>query len=221
MSKRVPGQPHLICYTESTYRGLPLLNCSNGFVEQYLERLHSAINHTVQSYSRVFAVRVDLHFPQYYVPRQQDVFSNEYLHSFIKVLRRRLRNYKSEKQRAGCRVHSVDFEYIWTREYGPESGRPHFHLLLLFDGHAFNSLGHYSSNRESLYNRIVESWAEVLGCHVSEGGKYVHFPDDGQYLLNSGGQDLLAHLFYRASYLAKLDSKNFHDGYHVFGGSRF
>lgn len=220
MSKRVPGQPHLALYTESTYKELPLLNCNNGFVEQYLERLHRTINRAVESYSRVFAVRVDLHFPQYYVPDSQDVFSNEYLHYFIKALRGRLNSYKSEKQKAGKRVHCVGFKYLWTREYGPESCRPHFHLLLLFSGHAFNSLGRYSNEHESLYNRIGESWAEALGLHVSEGVKFVHFPDDGQYLLNSGDQDLLAHLFYRASYLAKVESKNFHDGYHVFGGSQ-
>lgn len=220
MSKRVPDQPHLTLYTESTYRGLPLLNCDSGFVGQYLERLHSTIHHSVDSYSKVFAVRVDLHFPQYYVPEWQDNFSNEYLHSFIKALEGGLQSYKTEKQRMGQRIHNLRFKYVWAREYGPSSYRPHFHLLLLFNGHAFKSLGQFSCDRDSLFNRIGEAWGNALGIHVVEGSKFTHFPEQGQFFIGSRNPDLVAKVFHRASYLAKVASKNFHDGYHVFGGSR-
>lgn len=219
-NKRVSGQNHLTLYTQSSYKGLPLLNCQSGFVANYLERLHSTINRVVKNCSKVFAVRVDLRFPHYYAPYGQEVLSNEYLDSFIKALRGRLQSYKAEKQSAGERVHNVEFEYVWAREYGPNSNRPHFHLLLLFNGHAFNSLGHFSIEHESLYNRIGESWGDSLGIHVAEGSKFTHFPDIAQYLINSRDPEQVAQVFYRASYLAKVASKNFRDGYHVFGGSR-
>lgn len=220
MSKRVPGQYHLALHTQSTYEGLPLLNIQGGFVGEYLEQLHRTISRSVQCYTKVFAVRVDLRFPQYYVPYGQEVLSNGYLQLFIKVLRYRLQRYKVEKQRSGQRVHNMDFEYVWAREYGPNSDKPHFHLLLLFNGHAFNSLGHFSNTHESLYNRIGESWGEALGVHVAEGCKFTHFPEIGQYLVDSKDPDQLAQMFCRASYLAKVATKNFRDGYHVFGGSR-
>lgn len=219
-NKRVSGQYHLTLYTESSYKGLPLLNCQSGFVANYLERLHSTISRVVKNCSKVFAVRVDLRFPQYYAPCGHEILSNEYLHSFIKTLRRRLQSYKADKQSVGKRVHNVEFEYVWAREYGPNSNRPHFHLLLLFNGHAFNSLGHFSIEHESLYNRIGESWGEALGIHVNEGSKFTRFPEIGQYLINSRDPDQVAQVFCRASYLAKVASKNFHDGCHVFGSSR-
>ena len=220
MSKRVSGKYHLTLHTQSTYEGFPLLNCQNGFVGEYLERLHNTINRVVHRHSKFFAIRVDLHFPQYYLPYGQEIFSNEYLDAFIKSLRKRLQRLAAEKQQAGVRVHDMSFEYVWARECGPSSDKPHYHLLLLFNGHAFNSLGHFSSAHESLYNRIGESWGEALGVHVAEGGKFVHFPEIGQYLVDSRSSDQVAKVFHRASYLAKVASKNFHDGFHVFGGSR-
>src|SRR5690606_35514698 len=132
MKKRVPNQHHLTLYTQASYKRLPLVNCQGGFVGEYLERLYCVLSNSVQKYSRVFAVRVDLRFPQYYFPFEQESLSNNYLDLFIKDLRRRLQQYKNEKQRAGARVHGVTFEYVWARQYGQSSNKPHFHLLLLF-----------------------------------------------------------------------------------------
>lgn len=220
MSKRVPSQYHLTSYTQSTYKELPLLNLEDGFVGEYLERLRCTLFRVVERYSKVFAVRVDLRFPNSYLPGGQEILSNVFLHSFIKQLRNNLRRYKVEKQQLGLRVHSMDFEYVWAREYGPHSNKPHFHLILLFNGHAFNSLGHFSSDHESLFNRIGEAWGAALGIHVGEGSKLVHFPDDGQYLVSSRDWGQVGQVFCRASYLAKVRTKNFRDGFHPFGGSR-
>lgn len=219
MNKRVPNQYHLTLHTQPAYKGLPVLSIADGFVGEYLEQIHATINRFIQRFTKVFVVRVDLRFPQYYSP-YEEVLSNVYLQSFIKILRCRLKIHKVLKRESGQRVHSMDFEYVWAREYGPDSHKPHFHLLLLFNGHAFNSLGHFSIIYESLYNRIGESWGEALGIHVAEGCKFVHFPEIGQYLVDSKDPGQVAQVFYRASYLAKVATKNFHDGFHVFGSSR-
>ena len=218
VSKRVTSQPHLTLHAQSTYEGLPVLNCAGGMVSKYLERWYLTLNHATQRYSKVFAVRVDLQFPSYYSSCQ--VLSNEYLHVFIKSLRHRLKQHRDQRKRLGQHVYCTDFDYVWAREYGSDRDRPHFHLILLFNGHAFNSLGHFSSECESMYNRIGESWADALGFHVAEGVRLVHFPEDGQYVLDSRDQKQLAQVFYRGSYLTKVATKHFHDGFHVFGGSR-
>jgi hypothetical protein len=218
--KRVPGQYHLNLHTQSTFNDLPILSCAGGFVREYLDRLYRTMHIALERNSKVFAVRVDLHFPRYYFPSLQETFSNEYLHVFIKSLRQKLQGLKVKKQLAGVRAHDMGFEYVWAREYGPNSDKPHFHLLLLFNGHAFNSLGHFSSTHESLYNRIGESWGEASGVHVAEGSKHTPFPEIGQYLMDSKDPDKVAQVFCRASYLAKVATKNFRDGYHVFGGGR-
>lgn len=220
VSKRVPGQYHLVLHDQPFYKGLPVLNSEYDLVVQYLDCLHQAIHSALQNSSRIFAVRVDLNFPTYYYSAGQAVLSNEYLQVFIKTLRRRLKKYSDQKKRLLQRVHNVGFEYVWARERGPVSGKPHFHLLLLLNGHSFNTLGSFSDLHESLYNRICESWAEALGIHVSEGRKYAFFAEGAQYMLHSNKPDLLATLFHRASYLAKVSTKDFHGGYHVFGSSR-
>lgn len=220
MSNRVSSQYHLTLHTQPTYQGLPLENCKGGFIGEYLERLRCTINRAVQASSKVFAVRVDLRFPQYYNPWGEEALSNEHLHVYIKTLRGKFRRRKNRMQKAGQRTHDMVFEYVWAREYGPMSNRPHYHLLLLFNGHAFNTLGHFSNEHESLFNYIGESWGAALGIHVAEGRKFTHFPEAGQYWIASRSSDQVAMVFRRASYLAKVASKNFHDGYHVFGASR-
>src|SRR5690606_5015111 len=140
----------------------------------------------------------------------------ECIRNFIKGLRKRLQDYKTDKRLAGKRVNSVGFSYVWAREYGLRSSKPHFHLLLLFNGHTFNTLGHFSNTQESLYNRIGESWGEALGIHVAEGSKFTHFPQTGQYLVDSRDLSQVTQVFRRASYLAKVASKGFKDGFHAF-----
>lgn len=220
MSKRVPVQYHLALHTGPTYQGLSLIHCRNGFVREYLARLYETIAAAVNRHSKVLAIRVDLHFPQYYGTFSDDVLSNDYLSKFIKVLRRRLRHHGVQKHQSGQRIHNPDFEYVWAREYGPTSSKPHFHFLLLFNGHAFNTLGDFSSDHESLFNRIGESWGEALGIHVAEGCKFTHYPEGGSCLIKSRDPEGVEAVFRRASYLAKVESKRFDDGYHVFGGSR-
>lgn len=189
-------------------------------MSEYLDRLYCTIHRAMQNYSRVFAVRVDLHFPQFYSSFESEALTNEPLHLFIKSLRHQLQKYRVHKKRSGQRVHDVSFEYVWAREQGPDSGKPHFHLLLLFSGNAFNTLGHFSNDYESLYNRIGVAWAGALKLYPHEGVQYVHFPIDAQYQLHLENRGQLPELFCRASYLAKVATKNFHDGFHVFGGSR-
>lgn len=218
--KRVPGQSHLFLFSGDTYKGFPVYQHEDGLVLNFLDRTYDAISAAINKHSRIFAVRVDLHFPYYFSASGGELFSNNYLETFIKMLRRELKHYAETGKKLGRRRHSVEFDYIWTREYGPRSEKPHFHLLLIFNGHTFNTLGCFSNVRKSLYNRIGESWAESLRLHVAEGVKYVYFPQDGGYHVDPRHPESLYQLFERASYLTKVATKNFNDGCHPFGGSR-
>lgn len=217
---RVPAQPHLKIFNEKQYHEFPVLQQQGGLVESYLGRLSAILNKSIQNHGKVFAFRLDLQHPIFFQPIDTSCLSNQHLHDFIKGLRRRLKLYEKAKKAAGIRVHSVEFDYVWAREYSSNSAKPHFHLLLLFNGHTFNTLGCFSNEHESLYNRMAESWAEALGLHASEGAKYLHIPENSQYMVRCGGSEQHSDVFCRASYLTKVSTKNFHDGFHVFGGSR-
>jgi len=131
-----------------------------------------------------------------------------------------MQDYKVKKARQGIRVQGIGFQYAWAREYGPESGKPHFHILLFFNGQSFRSVGRFDSEVDSLYTRLGEAWANALGLHVGDGGRLISFPERGQQMLLSSDDEAIAWLFCRSSYLAKVESKDFHEGYHVFGSSR-
>lgn len=217
--KRVPGQYHLSLFRGERYKGLPTYTHPEGLVTSYLERLFQVLLGVSNSYSKVLAVRIDLHFPSTFTPSDTDLLTNDCLQRFFKLLRARLDRSSEERLNAGLRVHYHGFEYVWARECGPDSGKPHFHLLLLFNGHAYRGVGIFAGG-ENLSTRISESWGEVLGIHIAEGIKYVHFADNGQYLISSGDQRQIEEVFYRASYLTKVSTKNFLERLHVFGSSR-
>lgn len=219
-NKRVPHQYHLSVFTNTHYQGLPVVNCNGGLVTEYLDRLYITIQNACVKSSRVFAVRIDLQFPGYYSGPDGEILSNQYLHDFIINLRSALLQYSNNKKLQGIRVHTTDFDYVWAREYGINSNNPHFHLLLLFNGHTFNSLGSFSSDHDSLYNRIGGAWGRVLGLHEVEGARYIHFPHNGCYMVQSDCNSGVSEVFHRTSYLAKVVSKKFGGGCHVFGGSR-
>lgn len=219
-NKRDPHQYHLSIFTNTHYQGLPVVNCKGGLVTEYLDKLYVTVQNACVKSSRVFAVRIDLQFPRYYSGPDGEILTNQYLRDFIAHLRSSLRQYSSHKKLEGIRVHTTDFDYVWAREYGMDSNNPHFHLLLLFNGHAFNSLGGFSSDHESLYRRIGGAWGRALGLHEVEGARYIHVPHNGSCMMQVGCNAGLSEVFHRASYLAKAVSKRFGGGCHVFGGSR-
>lgn len=218
--KRVPGQYHLTLFRELKYNGLPVLPQSDGLVANFLGRLYQLLRSTLAVYPRTFAVRVDLRFPAHFAPVDNEIFSNIHLQKFFKLLRKKLDLLREAKADQGIRVHEHGLEYAWARECGIDGIKPHFHILLLLNGQAFRGIGGFECGRESLCNVIRGAWAEALGVDFTEGATSVHFPTNGQYLVDSRDQRQIEEVFARASYLAKVSTKNFLEGFHVFGCSR-
>lgn len=70
---------------------------------------------------------------------------------------------------------------------------------------------------------LVSAWASALNLAEYETSKLVYLPDNAVYWLNSNSEEFdqqFKKLFYRVSYFAKLDNKNYGDGSHAFGCSR-
>lgn len=219
-NKRSLRQPHLTLFYEHFYRQLPVMTSRGPLVEEYLERLHEVVLEALRQDAKVFAARVDLRFPTSYWPLEGDILSNAARQRFLKILRRKLDRHQFDVPMDRPARHPHHLRYVWAREYDQGDNKPHFHLLLLFNGHAFSSLGDFNSEGDNLYKRISESWAEALGLPCLEGDGLVHFPENGQYRLSRGDEMALQQLFYRASYLTKEATKHFNDGCHPFGVSR-
>nr|WP_067286899.1 inovirus Gp2 family protein [Marinobacterium profundum] len=214
--KRVPGNHNLTFWNESDYRGWPVYN-GGLLVKEYLDRLLYVIDNATQDFTRVFAVRVDLRCAG---PTGDIISSNEVIDRFKKSLDSRLDSYQKRRARQGKRVCRSAVRMVWAREL-KDSRTPHYHLLLLFNREQFHRLGEYHSVSGSLMTMIRDAWYSALGLSLHLAPGLVYIPENAEYHLNrSDHYAQLPALFFRASYLCKVDTKCFGQGLQNFGGTR-
>lgn len=126
---------------------------------------------------------------------------------------------KRNRYARGCNV-----RYVWARETG-ESGRPHYHLLILLNRDAYYTVGRLGSARVNMIRRMEESWANALRISDKQvRGGLVHIPEHAEYRVDRNvhpdDEDELPELFYRASYLCKAATKSYGDRQRAYGTSR-
>ncbi|WP_236173234.1 inovirus Gp2 family protein [Pseudomonas pseudonitroreducens] len=217
---RHPSNTNLHLHHASTYKGLPVMAEKGPFIEQYLSRLHSTIDHSLRHYSRVFAFRVDLRLPLS-IELPDYVYTNEVISRFLESFKAKVEH---DRQRARARhryAHDSRVRYVWTREES-RGERPHYHLLILLNGDAYFTVGRKISTEQNIFHRLQEAWASALGLSVEEVSGLVEIPRAAGYLVSrtAGDHGELAGLFHRASYLCKAATKSYGDGQHGFGCSR-
>lgn len=210
---------NLTVLTTPQYDGLHTLSLKNGTIEEYLFNIRSVMDCVVQNYSKVFAVRVDLRFPDMFESGDTAVITR-----FFESLKAQLKaDYLAKLRDTSLgQVHESELFYIWVKEI---SGRDkcHYHVCLFFNGHAYKSLGKFELGRANMYNRIHKAWASALRLDISHVQGLIHFPENAQYLLCRNQADftyIYQDLFKRLSYFAKTDTKIYGNGNHNFGCSR-
>lgn len=197
--------------------------------ESYLQRIYDVLCNATTEHSRLFAFRVDLRLPQVpdYGCLERDVPSN-YCHVDSRAISRFISSLQAQqdadskrRRRLGRRVHACVVRYVWCRERDT-SEQPHYHLVVLVNYDTYRRLGDYSS-LQSLAGKVVKAWASALDCEADDARRLVHFPDSCEYRLNRTSASFeydFRGIFYRASYLAKLDTKEYGTGSRSFGCSR-
>lgn len=216
--KRLPQNPNVKLHWGKTYNDHDLLPGVGAFIKPNLAKIERVLSRALDQSSKLYAVRLDLRFPQNYELSGLGNFSNKPLQRFITGLRRRLDNHFDEGTRTEIRRHPHNFAYLWSREYDKGHTRPHFHVLLIFNGQAFRTIGNINSGGLSLYRMVEESWLSALRCQGMGLDRLVHLCDSGQYWLSRENEEGFNALFQRASYMAKVRDKDFNDGFHRFGG---
>ena len=204
----------------SQYRGYEMQSHRGKLVKVHIDAATDVIESFVNHHPRTFAVRVDLRYPEYY--------SLEYRHTrcamrrFSESLDSQIKAERKRALKASTinRVHETKLGYIWAREYGPQSHRPHFHVLILVNRDVYCTLGSISIERDNLYARIVKAWASSLGLDPEEAVGLVHISKQGQYHVFKNDRATVAELIRRVSYLCKLETKMFNNGERTFGSSR-
>ena len=210
---------NLTVITTPQYDGLQTLSFKNGAIEEYLNKITKVINGVVMEYSKVFAIRVDLRFPDTFESSDTAVITR-----FFESLKAQLKaDYQAKlRNTTDGQVHASELFYIWVKEI---SGRDkcHYHVCLFFNGHAYKSLGKFELGRANMYNRIHKAWASALRLDIFNAQGLLHFPENAQYLLCRNQADftyIYQDLFKRLSYFAKTDTKIYGNGNHNFGCSR-
>jgi len=217
--KRHPHNSNLHLHSENSFHHTPVYTNRGPNIEQYLERLELVINTTLQDYSRVFAFRVDLHCPPWYI-HQNENHANAALERFFASLKAQIEHNRFQALQNNPQAHCTKVRFVWAREFGLD-GSHHFHVLILLNYDAFNCLGDFTLGRSNLYNRVVKAWSSALRGSASEVVTLVHFPENPMYWLYRGNTTSYQALFYRASYLCKADTKQYPDQGHAFGYSRY
>lgn len=217
---RNPFNPNQTLFLEPTYKSFPVQTHQGPLIEKYLQHLHRMFVSAMNEYSRLYVVRLDLRF------RAGDDLpdiarTNIPIKSFLASLKAKLDHKDLIKLKTRGRFNPHGMRYAWAREIGPDSQRPHYHLLLILNGDAYRALGNYRDPEQpGLYRSCQQAWASAIGQPFDLADGLVSVVPNGQWNLNRIDQEVFRDAFFAASYLCKARSKVFELGFHGFGGSR-
>lgn len=198
------------------YEGLSVNLHHGPLIYDYLDSIHQTIMISLFHSPRTFAFRFDLRLPPDFNEHDTAVISR-----FFASLKAQLDALDAKKIREGQRIRPHNLRYIWVREIG-ESGRTHYHVLVLLNEDRFRTLGSLCADEGNLSARIKKAWASALKLPVEQFAQLVYFPRNPQYHLDAndpGFHSVLKGLFFRVSYFAKTPTKYFGSGQRHFGAT--
>ncbi|TDX22948.1 uncharacterized protein DUF3296 [Modicisalibacter xianhensis] len=222
---RHPLNSKLRRFYDSIYRGYSVNQHPKGpLIENWLERALLTLQASTLHYRETFAFRIDLHFPDG-MPRLPMHDDNLVLSSFFRFLR-------YELQIANTK-YPTQLRYIWAREQA-NSDKPHYHLMLLLNKDAFDSIGRFAPDqngkylRQNLYHRMMRSWLKAMGFDADDPRfhQLVNVSinsitkEPWSRILHRDDWCAMDEAMYMASYLCKEYSKPIGQNVHVFDSSR-
>ena len=231
LRKRVPENMKLKFFYECYYRGCEVLTRQGPLIENYLESTYDALLYVCEMQNKTFVFRLDLRFPDDMPPNT--------LHVLNTYIRRFLDNYEEElallRLKHQSQIHSTNSRNVWCREQ-KDSDKPHYHLLILLNGNAFQQLG---SSKESawggyqdntLIHAAIRAWSQALELPIYKNKglveivkKWKHGRRTNKYflcMLHRNDPYSFAEVMYVASYLCKYHSKPLGQWVHCFGASQ-
>lgn len=213
------GNPNLHIYFDDKFKGYDLPKFGRPYLLEYLENILEVVDNSLNDYSRVFAFRVDLRYPEDDKSIDNINDSNVNVSKFIVSLKAKIRHNRIKALMQNDRNHDTKVRYIWCREVGAD-GKPHYHVVVFLNYYAFCTLGTYESGRSNLYNMVNEAWASAIGVSFDKVWGLVNFPKNPFYKLERDYPPAINEFFWRVSYLAKAFTKVYGNGVHGFGCSQ-
>lgn len=191
----------------------------------YVKRIQDTLNKTLNEYSRVLVLRVDLRLPEF----DTDSYNSDssLITRFIVSLKAQIEADLLKRKNAGKRIHPCRVRHIWAREFS-RTGKKHYHVVLFLNREAYPYPGNYRSvNGEYSHNlalMIMEAWVRTLGLNHQQYYSLVEFPANCYYHLSKNSAAFTTEyeaVTTRINYLAKEYSKDYSDGQRSFGCSQY
>lgn len=203
-------------HKDTTFKGRNVQDKHGSLVSNYLEDIDRCIDQSLKEYSCVFVLRIDLKIPSAEIPIQQD----RLMERFVASLSAKIKYHQLRANACQKRTHPTKVRYVWCKEIST-SNSTHYHFALMLNKQSYWRVGNYCYDEDNLYTLIINAWLSALGLSPNPKYQYlVHFTENGEYIMRRDDEQSIRDVFYRLSYLCKLDTKP-HDAYqHNFGSSR-
>jgi len=196
--------------TDSTYFGYPIMtDPKHGLAadKKILQALDNHFNYANESKSKIYFLRLDVRFP-----------AGQYEHTDNTKFSRFQSTFMQNLQRKGLKP-----QYVAVREQSKEKHQ-HYHVCLWLDGNKTKNDYSHIQTAERLWEQQLglepgQGQGLIDGCTKSRTGELMRNGtmlrvDDPDY------EDKLDHCFYRASYLAKINTKGTPQGQRELFASR-
>lgn len=197
--------------------------------QHHMDRIRETLDKSLQEYPRTFVLNIILRLPdENYEHYKAD---SKLITRFIESLKSQIEYTQKRKAALGKRIRSCNVRYIWSREFGEEKGKKHYHVALMLNNDVYCNAGTYYPI-EGLYIHnlalmIMEAWMRTLSLNVmpdyQKHYQLVHFVKQGDFRLDKNGEKFEYYydqLGRSLSYLTKLATKDNSDGMRNFGCSQ-
>lgn len=198
------------------FQGSPVQASHGHLITNYLKRIHDCLYRALERHSSICVMRFDLYVPSHVCI--DVLLSNTLISKFLASMRAKIEHAQAQSRNEDHRVHDADMRYMWCREIS-SNGRVHYHVALVFNHSAYAFMGKFKSTRSNMYARIHGAWASALGMYIDDMRGYVHIPENPTYQITRDDAESFLHVFYRLSYFAKMQTKEYNQGFHTFGCS--
>ena len=188
-----------------TFNGYPIINQHGPLIERMLIGNEEVVRRSLDEHTRVAVLRCELKFPS------DHEGSTEVISKFFDSLRYKLKNDLRKKTESRGRVIHSHFGYVWVKELSNRGGW-HYHVALFFNYDVYNCFGKIGSPSTNMYNRMLSSWANVIGRSMKDSIGLVEIPPNPVYKLDRRLpliQDDINTVLFRLSYFAKVKTKPF------------
>lgn len=217
--QRHPANRNLSIHYGETFEGLTIMASKGPFIYEHLAKLKLTIERALGQYPRVLAFRCDLRFPTDFQLSDQGS-SNAPIGDFMESFKDQIESNRNAATRLNPSAHTCEVRYVWAREQGQGGHVHHYHLLILLNQDAFKAVGRIRSESANIFRRLEQAWAYALRLPVAAVRGLVEVPANAEYRVHRNDPAGQVALFARASYLCKVATKPFGNGYHVFDSSR-